>query len=264
MKFIRKLFLNKGYSLNGITFLEDAESVSPSGQKLRKALCLCECGKTILLNFYQFIKGECASHCGCKNYNKESKIYKKWIGMITRCYESSPQRKYYFNKGVAVFPKWKDYYVFEKWAINNGFEEGLEIDRINNSLGYYPENCRFVTKSVNMRNTDATFKINLNGENIPFLDLCTRYNISQYNTAAIHWRLKNGWETIRAFETAVGFAHNTSKIGQYDMEDHLLNTFDNGCIAAKHINNYTSNILLCCKGKRKSTGGFKWKYIKKD
>lgn len=265
MKFIKKLFLNNGDLINGITFIEEVHgALSTSGQKLRKALCLCECGNTIILNFYQFIKGKSKSHCGCKEYKKESKIYKKWISMITRCYASCPERKYYFDKGISVCSEWKILNVFEKWAINNGFKEGLELDRINNSLGYFPENCRFVTKTVNISNRDITFKCYINGENIPFMDLIRRYNISQYNTAAIYWRVKNGWETKKAFETLVGFVHNTLKIGQYDMEDNLLNTFDNGCIAARHINNYTSSILLCCKGKRKSIGGFKWKYIKKD
>lgn len=266
VKFIKTLFLSKGDSINGLIFLEDVDNTfSPSGQKIRRALCLCECGNTISVNFYEFIKGKCASHCGCKEYKKGTKVFESWRGMIGRCHPAHSQNKYYYKKGIAVCLEWKNFNAFEKWAINNGFEEGLELDRKNNSLGYYPENCRFVTKTVNMRNRDTTFKCYIDGDNIAFMDLCERYNISTFNIPAIYWRIKHGgWETKKAFETPVGFKNNTFKIGQYDMEDNLLNTFDNGCIAAKHINNYTSTILLCCKGKMKSAGGFKWKYIKKD
>ncbi len=40
-----------------------------------------------------------------------------------------------------------------KWAEKNGFKKGLQIDRIDNNKGYFPENCRFVSRGVNMRNT---------------------------------------------------------------------------------------------------------------
>jgi len=41
---------------------------------------------------------------------------------------------------------------FIEWALENGWGEGLEIDRINNDGNYYPENCRFVTRQENACN----------------------------------------------------------------------------------------------------------------
>lgn len=60
------------------------------------------------------------------------------------------------------------------------------------------------------------------------------------------------------------FKKEIFEIGQYDLDDNLLNIYSNAALAAKSIDSYNSTILLCCKNKMKSTGGFKWKYIKKD
>ena len=52
-----------------------------------------------------------------------------------------------------------EYLVFENWAINNGYEEGLTIDRLDNSKGYSPQNCRWVdakTQGQNKRNNRSS------------------------------------------------------------------------------------------------------------
>lgn len=61
--------------------------------------------------------------------------------------------KYYGGRGIELCREWsKDYSKFIDWALSNGWEEGLEVDRIDNNNGYSPENVRFVTHSDNMRN----------------------------------------------------------------------------------------------------------------
>ena len=73
--------------------------------------------------------------------------------MKTRCY--NPKRKEYKNyggRGIAVCIGWLNFKPFEKWALSNGYKEGLELDRINVDEGYNPTNCRFVTHSENNLN----------------------------------------------------------------------------------------------------------------
>ena len=48
--------------------------------------------------------------------------------------------------------EWKDFIVFKEWALNNGYEEHLKIDRINNDGNYEPNNCRWVNRTVQNRN----------------------------------------------------------------------------------------------------------------
>jgi len=74
------------------------------------------------------------------------KLYRVWRSLRERC--NNPRHisyQYYGGKGVTVCREWDCYEYFFKWAIEHGWEEGLQIDRINNKVGYCPSNCRFVT-----------------------------------------------------------------------------------------------------------------------
>ena len=65
--------------------------------------------------------------------------------------------KDYGGRGITICPEWtNDYIAFGDWALNNGYKEGLEINRINNNGNYEPSNCNFVTHSENMRNQRKT------------------------------------------------------------------------------------------------------------
>lgn len=85
--------------------------------------------------------------------------------MKKRCY--NPRHNSYARygeRGITICDEWLvDENAFYRWAMSNGFENGLQLDRINNSQGYSPENCRFVTPAQNQHNTD---KCILNDEDI--------------------------------------------------------------------------------------------------
>lgn len=58
----------------------------------------------------------------------------------------------YAGRGILVCQEWDVFSVFYEWAIANGYQQGLEIDRRDNDGNYDPENCRWVTRVINGRN----------------------------------------------------------------------------------------------------------------
>ena len=81
-----------------------------------------------------------------KHGRSTTRIYYVWSGMRHRCdYPNDTAYKWYGAKGVTVCPDWYDFETFEAWALTNGYAPGLSIDRIDNSLGYSPDNCKWST-----------------------------------------------------------------------------------------------------------------------
>lgn len=69
--------------------------------------------------------------------------------MIQRCTNPN-QKKYpiYGGRGIVVCEEWKcSYTAFRDWAMANGYEEGLSIDRVDVDGNYEPSNCRWATRS---------------------------------------------------------------------------------------------------------------------
>lgn len=130
-------------------------------------LCLCECGGDIVLPRGRINKPYGAKSCGCltkevllenrqdptKHGLHKHKLYAIYQGMKQRCYNPNSQRyKYYGSSGIAVCADWLSNFTnFYEWAIHNGWQEGLSIDRIDSAEDYCPENCEWVTVSENSR-----------------------------------------------------------------------------------------------------------------
>ena len=83
-----------------------------------------------------------------------NKLYRTWYGIKRRC--RSEKHFYYKNyggRGIKMCDLWHDnFYEFEKWSLANGYQKGLQIDRINNDGNYEPSNCRYVERHVNAAN----------------------------------------------------------------------------------------------------------------
>lgn len=117
--------------------------------------CVCECGntsevlRTTLLNLS-------STSCGCnrkKHGMSGTKLYSKWDGMHKRCYNpKSNEYHRYGEKGIVVCEEWHKSINFITWALENGYEEGLTLERKDPNKNYCPENCTWVTLSDQTRN----------------------------------------------------------------------------------------------------------------
>lgn len=89
-----------------------------------------------------------------ERYTKLRNVYSN---MKVRCYNvNSKDYKNYGGRGIIIEDSFSTFNKFFIWAINNGYGEGLEIDREDNDNNYSISNCRWVTKAENTRNRRAS------------------------------------------------------------------------------------------------------------
>lgn len=92
--------------------------------------------------------------CGQLIWLRTHPLHVVWVRMLSRCLRPKDGRwADYGGRGISICQAWReDEAFFINWAINNGWEIGLEIDRENNNGSYEPTNCRFTTAAEEARN----------------------------------------------------------------------------------------------------------------
>lgn len=127
-------------------------------------LCVCECGTKREVVEHALREGRTKS-CGCSKGSFISKkrvvhgesrtrLYHVWRSMKQRCYYNKHVGyKNYGGRGITICNEWlTNSSSFFSWARANGYEDSLDIDRTDNEGNYQPDNCRFVTRKVNVNN----------------------------------------------------------------------------------------------------------------
>lgn len=154
--------------------------VKEMGRKRKEVcwLCKCDCGNEVVVNGYALRKGHTLS-CGCYMRERvhkcntrhglcDSKIHTTYFNMKNRCYNPNYKfYKHYGEKGITVCDEWlgSDGLVnFYNWSLQNGYSPELTIDRINNNLGYSPDNCRWVTMQEQQNNRTNNRVLTANNE----------------------------------------------------------------------------------------------------
>lgn len=130
------------------------------------------------------------------------RLYRVWDGIIQRCY--NPNAKNYHNyggRGIGMLDEWRNSFAaFEAYCMENGWKHGLQVDRIDNSAGYYPNNVRFVTSAENSRNKRTNHVLTMNGETRCIADWCKVLGIDD---STVWRRLTSGWDVEDALTKPV-------------------------------------------------------------
>lgn len=124
-------------------------------------ICRCDCGRMTEVPTNSLLSGNSKS-CGClridnareamkskRTYvgeykNGHTRIYRIWRSMCQRCYYVNDVGYHnYGARGIEVCDEWRfEPLKFQEWALNNGYDDSLSIDRIDCNGNYEPSNCR--------------------------------------------------------------------------------------------------------------------------
>jgi len=161
--------------------------------------------------------------------NKDNtRLYNIWYNMKDRCNNKRHIRyKNYGGRGIRVCKDWLIFENFKKWALSNGYIDGLTIDRIDNDKGYSPDNCQWITRYEN------TSK----GSKGRTLSLEARKKLSEIHTGANNLRSKK----VRCIDTN--------------------QVFDCISEASRVFRVCDRSIRRCLAGERNKAGGVHWQYI---
>lgn len=178
-------------------------TVLARGSKTKKYLYMwlvvCnECGNMQEM-CHQYLKLHLKTYHSCTCYRngkkrsrQESLIRKVWSAMIGRCYNPKMRAyKNYGGRGITVCDEWRNSFKsFYMWSLSNGYTLGLHCDRENNDGPYSPNNCRWVSRLKNNRNTRRNKIVTIFGERMPLSEAVERYSVLSYHV--VKSRLNRG------------------------------------------------------------------------
>lgn len=143
------------------------DEYTPSGRKITKWLCECDCGNTKIVSAWH-LKGNNIQSCGCYWQERriesntthgmsKTRLYTEWSSMKSRC----GKEKGYEN--ITYCEEWSKFENFRDWALCNGYEDNLTIDRKDFTGNYEPSNCRWATLVQQANNTRKNHYITIDG-----------------------------------------------------------------------------------------------------
>lgn len=194
-------------------------TVTASDLKLKNrsesfALCQCDCGESRIVAAGHLRAGKSQS-CGCLRsellrqrntvHGQASRtapaMYCTWRDMIDRCHNPRDTAfQYYGGRGITVCDRWRSSVADFVADMGPRPHPKLTLERIDNDLGYSPDNCIWATMKAQLRNTRRTRMLTHGGRTQCFTDWAKEVGI---RCSTLDSRLRSGWSIERALDTPI-------------------------------------------------------------
>ena len=192
-----------GKKFGRLTVIEELRERNKYGKIVYK--CQCECGNIVDVVGNQLRAGQTKS-CGClqkekaskqgkanaKHHQAHTRLYHIYQGMKQRCYNKNAlDFANYGGRGVKICDEWlNNPTTFFEWAIDNGYQDNLTIDRIDVNKSYAPCNCKWATRKQQTRNRRNTIYLTYECETQPMSYWAAKFN---KNLKSMYKRYHAGW-----------------------------------------------------------------------
>ena len=191
-----------GQRFGRLVVLED------SGERSSGAIvweCICDCGTRSKVRSSSLVKRKTTS-CGCyrkellmehsqkiKTHNLSRKrIYRIWKHMLKRCYDNkSSNYNFYGKRGITVCDEWRnDVTEFNRWALANGYDDTLTIERIDVNKDYSPKNCTWIPMEMQANNKRNTIRYKGKSLRLWVEQRKLNYNTVKYRLRQLNWPIE--------------------------------------------------------------------------
>ena len=121
-----------------------------------------------------------------------TRLYNIYKGMKRRCYNKTDKDyKDYGGRDITICDEWlNDFMSFYNWSMNNGYDESLTIDRMDNNKGYSPDNCRWVDVKTQSNNTRRNVYLTYCGLTLTLAEWSRKLKV---NRNTLKWRYRRGY-----------------------------------------------------------------------
>ena len=198
-----------GQTFGYLTILRVSETPGGHGKRaIWWAQCVCGKALEIRTDGFRSNRKPTPSSCGCMTSRLRSegrkthgmsrhKAFAVWRSMLDRCTLPSHQAwKNYGGRGITVCARWLNSFTNFWTDMGPTYQQGLTLDRRDNSRGYELENCHWVTPKAQARNTRANRIINT--PQGPML-VCEAAEVSGIGMTTLLYRANHGWTGSEMF-----------------------------------------------------------------